>query len=77
MPAWETLETFARAQVQGFIQQLLDDEVAELMGRAKSERRAALDAPAASRNEHGKPRQLALMNGTITVRRPRVRDLEE
>lgn len=26
---------------------------------------------------NGKPRQLALMNGTITVRRPRVRDLEE
>jgi len=77
MPAWETLETFARAQVQGFIQQLLEDEVAELLGRRKSERRAALDAPAGSRNGHGKPRQLALMNGTITVRRPRVRDLEE
>src|SRR5665213_569265 len=77
MPAWETLETFARAQVQGFIQQLLEDEVAELLGRVKSERRAALDAPAGSRNGHGKPRQLALMNGTITVRRPRVRDMEE
>lgn len=77
MPAWETLETFARAQVQGFIQQLLEDEVAELLGRARSERRAALDTPVGSRNGHGKPRQLALMNGTITVRRPRVRDLEE
>jgi len=77
MPAWETLETFARAQVQGFIQQLLEDEVAELLGRRKSERRAAVDAPSGSRHGHGKPRQLALMNGTITVRRPRVRDLEE
>ena len=77
MPAWETLETFARAQVQGFIQQLLEDEVAELLGRRKSERRAAVDAQSGSRNGHGKPRQLALMNGTITVRRPRVRDLEE
>ena len=77
VPAWETLETFARAQVQGLIQQLLEDEVAESLGRVKSERRAALDAPAGSRNGHGKPRQLALMNGTITVRRPRVRDMEE
>ena len=59
------------------MQQLLEDEVAESLGRVKSERRAALDAPAGSRNGHGKPRQLALMNGTITVRRPRVRDMEE
>ena len=63
--------------MQGLIQPLLEDEVAELLGRVKSERRAALDAPAGSRNGHGKPRQLALMNGTITVRRPRVRDMEE
>ena len=76
-PAWNTLEAFARAQVQGFIQQLLEDEVDELLGRRKSERRAALDAPPGSRNGHGKPRQLALMNGTIAVRRPRVRDVEE
>ena len=48
----------------------------ELLGRAQSARRAPLDAPAGARNGQGKPRQLALMNGTITVRRPRVRDLE-
>ena len=76
-PAWDMLETFARTHVQGFIQQLLEDEVAELLGRAKSERRAPLDAPAGSRNGFGKPRRLALMNGTISVRRPRVRDLDE
>jgi transposase-like protein len=63
--------------VQRFIQQLLEDEVDELLGRRKSERRAALDAPQGSRNGHGKPRRLALMNGTIRVRRPRVRDVEE
>ena len=74
---WETLETFARAQVQAFIQQLLEDEVTELLGRPKSARRAVVDAPPGARNGHGKPRQLALMNGTVTVRRPRVRDLEE
>lgn len=76
-PVWDTLETFARTEVQGFIQQLLEDEVTALLGRAKSERRHALDAPPGSRNGHGKPRQLALLNGTVTVRRPRVRDVEE
>lgn len=74
---WETLETFARAQVQDFIQQLLEDEVTELLGRPKSARRAVVDASTGARNGHGKPRRLALMNGTVTVRRPRVRDLEE
>ena len=76
-PAWDTLEIFARTHVQGFIQQLLEDEVTELLGRTKSERRADVAAPLGSRNGHGKPRRLALMNGTITVQRPRVRDLEE
>ncbi len=76
-PAWDTLETFARTHVQGFIQQLLEDEMTAFLGRPKSARRTPLDAPAGSRNGYGKPRRLALMNGTITVRRPRVRDLEE
>lgn len=76
-PVWDTLETFARGKVQEFIQQLLEDEVTELLGREKSERRAAVDGPVGSRNGHLKPRRLALMNGTITVRRPRVRDMEE
>jgi len=75
-PTWDTLEAFARGHVQAFIQQLLEDEVTELLGRAKSARRAAVDGPVGSRNGHGKPRRLALMNGTITVRRPRVRDVE-
>lgn len=76
-PQWETLEAFARTHVRAFIQQLLEDEVTELLGREKSARRAPVDAPRGARNGHGQPRQLALMNGTITVRRPRVRDLEE
>jgi putative transposase len=74
---WDTLESFARSHVQAFIQQLLEDEVTALLGRPKSARRSAVDAPAGARNGHGKPRRLALMNGTITVQRPRVRDLEE
>ncbi|MGH9649215.1 MAG: IS256 family transposase, partial [Terriglobales bacterium] len=74
---WDRLEDFAREHVQRFIQALLEEEVTELLGRAKSARRAAVDAPAGSRNGHGKPRRLALMSGTITVRRPRVRGLAE
>ena len=43
----------------------------------KSERRAAVDAPPGYRNGHGKPRRLAMSSGTIEVRRPRVRGIEE
>ena len=73
-PTWRTLETFIREQVQTCLQRVLEEEVDELLGRARHERRAA-DA-AGYRNGYGKPRQVALMNGTITVRRPRVRGLD-
>lgn len=75
-PLWETLETYAREQIQHFVQRLLEEEVDALLGRQKSERRTSA-SPVGYRNGHGKPRQLALTSGTITVRRPRVRDLEE
>src|SRR6185312_10216938 len=75
-PVWETLEQYARGEIQQFVQRLLEEEVEELLGRAKSERRGP-EPPRGLRNGYGKPRQLALMNGTITLRRPRVRDLEE
>jgi len=75
-PQWETLERFARQEIQEFIQRLLEEEVEELLGRKKSERRGP-DTAVGYRNGQGKPRQLALTNGTITLRRPRVRDLEE
>ena len=66
-PTWDTLETFARTHVQGFIQQFLEDEGGEGRGRQKAERRGAREAPPGSRNGYGKPRQLALMTGTIAV----------
>lgn len=47
------------------------------LGRAKSARRGAVDAPEGYRNGYGKPRKLALTCGTITVQRPRVRGLAE
>ena len=64
-------------KVQQFVQRLLEEEVTELLGRARSERRAAVDAAAGYRNGYGKPRRLATMSGTITLRRPRLRGLEE
>jgi putative transposase len=74
---WERLEGFVREQVQRFIQALLDEEITALLGRAKSARRASVDAPVGLRNGYGKPRRLSLTSGTITVRRPRVRGLGE
>ena len=75
--AWNNLEAFARLQIQGWVQRLLEEEVNELLGREKSERRTAVDAAVGYRNGHGRPRKLALSSGTICVRRPRVRGLDE
>jgi len=74
---WERLESYVRGKAQELIQALLEEEVTELLGRGKSERRGVVDAPGGYRSGHGKPRRLTLGSGTITVRRPRVRDLEE
>jgi transposase-like protein len=74
---WDHLEDFVRGHVQRFIQTLLEEEVTELLGRTKSSRREAVDAPQGYRNGYGKPRRLSMTNGTITVRRPRVRGLTE
>jgi len=76
-PTWELLEVWTRAKIQESLQAVLEEEVTELLGRVKSARRAAVDAATGYRNGYGKPRRLALTNGTITVRRPRVRGLEE
>ena len=74
---WENLEEWVRGKVQEFIQCLMEEEVTELIGRGKSERRQGMDAPAGYRNGYGKERRLTLSCGTIRVRRPRVRGLEE
>jgi transposase-like protein len=74
---WESLEAFARQGVQRLLQQVLEEEVDGLLGRTRYERRDAVDAPPGYRNGFGKPRRLSLSNGTITLRRPRVRGLSE
>jgi putative transposase len=73
---WDNLEELVRNKVQEFIQSLLEEEIAELLGRRKSERRRTIDGLPAYRNGFGKPRRLTLGCGTITVYRPRVRGLE-
>src|SRR5258708_33226088 len=74
-PAWESLEALARQGVQRLLQQLLEEEVEEVLGRRRYERRDGVEAPPGYRNGWGKPRRLSAMAGTITVRRPRVRGL--
>ena len=77
MPLWQGLEGVVREKAHEFIQEILEEEVTELLGREKSERKAAVDAAPGYRNGYGKARRLSMSSGTITVRRPRVRGLEE
>ena len=76
-PEWTALESWVRGKVQDFVQDLLEAEVTDLLGREKSERIAAVDGRAGYRNRRGKPRKLTMSSGTITVQRPRVRDVDE
>lgn len=76
-PTWETLEAFARHSMQQLLQRMLEEEVDGVLGRARYERRPAVDAATGYRNGFGKPRRLSLSSGTITLRRPRVRGLDE
>lgn len=72
---WENLESMARLQIQRFVQELLEEELTNVLGRQKSERLSTVDGVRAYRNGHGKPRRLSMACGTITLRRPRVRGL--
>ena len=45
---WETLEEWARGGIQKWLQELLEMEVTELLGRQKSERRTAVPRRKAS-----------------------------
>jgi putative transposase len=77
---YATLEQWARGQIQAQLQQILEEEVTTFLGRARHARRervSPVDPPQGNRNGYGKPRQFTMMNGTVTVRRPRVRDLTD
>lgn len=74
---YEQLEEFARAKIQEHLQDLLEEEVTEWLGRKKSQRKAnPLEQPG-YRNGYGKRRRFTMMAGSVEVRRPRVRDLGE
>jgi transposase-like protein len=70
---YETLEAFARLEIQRWLQDLLEAEVTEFLGRGRHARAAGRGY----RNGFGKPRHLALTTGTVTVKRPRVRNVNE
>jgi putative transposase len=77
---YDTLEQWAREQIQVQLQRLLEEEMTTLLGRVRHERRRTgtpVDPPSGSRNGYGKPQLSSTLNGTVTVRRPRVRDLAE
>jgi len=74
---YEALEEMVRLKVQEYIQEILEDEVEEFLGRKKSERIKPIDGTPGYRNGPGKTKKFTVMSGTITVRRPRVRQTEE
>ncbi len=71
------LERFAREKVRFHLQDLLEQEVTEWLGRNKSERKINAKEQAGYRNGYGRARRLTMSLGTIELRRPRVRDLGE
>jgi putative transposase len=74
---YEVLEEMVRLRVREYIQDILEDEVAVFLGRKKSEKVRLIDGTRGYRNGYGKPKKFAMMGGTITVQRPRVRGTEE
>ena len=74
---YECMEAFAREKIREWVQDLLEQEVVDLLGRDKSERKASVVEQPGYRNGYGRPRRFTLSMGTVEVRRPRVRNLEE
>ncbi len=58
-PTWQTLGLCIRAKLQAWIQVVLDEDLTELPGREKSERRAAVDALPSCRHGHGAPHRVS------------------
>jgi transposase-like protein len=74
---YEDLEEYARGKIREHLQDLLEQEVTEWLGREKSERKGNAVEQAGYRNGYGKPRRFTTRLGTVEVRRPRVRNLDE
>lgn len=74
---YEELEAMVRSKSQEYIQVILEEEIEVFLGRKKSERINSVDGTEGYRNGYGKPKRFTVMNGTIRIRRPRVRGTEE
>ena len=74
---YDELEEFAREKIRGHLQELLEQEVTEWLGREKSARKRNPSEESGYRNGYGKRRRFALSIGTVEIRRPRVRNLDE
>jgi len=74
---YRELEEFARGKIREHLQELLEQEVTEWLGRHKSERKINASEQLGYRNGYGKTRRFTLSMGTIEIRRPRVRSLDE
>ena len=62
-PMWETLEGMVREKAQEFIQQIMEEEVTELLGREKSERRSTADSARATATDMASRGRLAMSSG--------------
>jgi len=71
------LEDFARGKIREHLQDLLEQEVSEWLGREKSERKQSSLEQVGYRNGYGKARRFTMSIGSVEIRRPRVRDLGE
>ena len=74
---YEELEGFAREKIRGHLQELLEQEVTEWLGREKGARKLNPTEESGYRNGYGRARRFALSIGTVEIRRPRVRNLDE
>ena len=73
----DILEDLVKEKVQSFIQDILEEELDQWLGRERYERNDGPEVRKGRRNGHGKTRKLGLSCGTIEIRRPRVRDTDE
>jgi transposase-like protein len=74
---YEGLERFALEKIRGHLQDLLEQEISEWLGREKSERKVNVLEQPGYRNGYGRPRRFTMSLGTVQIQRPRVRDLGE